>query len=497
MKTTKIYFLALAVLTAFVLTLTSCEKDEEFLNPEPKIADTNIVISQNGDTLVNGDSNNVTDTTVGYHREYVNQFDLANVSKLKVFSQPDGFVDSIWVYDVYGDTTFVVPMSNKIEMHDANLNYAFSTIENMELVSNFLKMTADFVVSTYYPSSNNTTGIQEYTMKSATIAEMSTVMVNKEDGTIETIEETPVTDGAYVVLPNNDWTWVNNAGLTVTFSDESSSKTGSVININNAEFATMLADNYTDFFNTTGYEISSPSNFACTKTIKLSNGDVYGYITFIPNSNLGATSWTFVTVVKIISSGSFSLSYVKTSANYSDFNNSFNLLINDNTALSEYGYTPDMRSLIKGNKVISQINTGTLDSYVWMKGYMFAPSFTMYDLSTKNLNAFTNPSNTISDGYNNHKLTSKMILFGDYIYYITEEDGSNYVTKIQISTINTTSQLNVVSAGSKIITTAIESISTTENGYFILTNGTTNYFIYEDGHMTTGTTTPAGDVINF
>jgi hypothetical protein len=34
-------------------------------------------------------------------------------------------------------------------------------------------------------------------------------------------------------------------------------------------------------------------------------------------------------------------------------------------------------------------------------------------------------------------------------------------------------------------------------GYFILTNGTTNYFIYEDGSMTTSVATDAGDVINF
>ena len=38
---------------------------------------------------------------------------------------------------------------------------------------------------------------------------------------------------------------------------------------------------------------------------------------------------------------------------------------------------------------------------------------------------------------------------------------------------------------------------TTKNGYIILTSGNTNYFIYEDGSMTTETAVDAGDVINF
>jgi hypothetical protein len=465
MKTTKNLFLALALIAGMTFFI-SCEPEDDFLPKEDPIENPIDTTGNPVDTTTN---------TVGYVRTYVHEFDFVDISKLQIFKQADGTVDSIFKYNGV-DTTFITPEFGKITAKDGAKSAKFSAIESIENVGDYMKITADF----------------DNGFKAA--GAMTSVLVEKETGEISNVEETPATDGEYVVMPDNDWVWVDNAGLTVTFSDESSSKTGSVININNAEFSTLLNDNIADFSNATGFSTINATGFNCTKTVKYTNGDVYGYITFLPDG--GRVS--FVTIVKIISSGSFSLSYVKTTVNCADFNYSFPMIVNDNLDLVSYGYTPDMRSLVKGNKVISQINSGTLVIYGWMKGYIFAPSFTIFDNNSKDMNMFANKSLGQGDGnYINKKLTSKMILFGDYIYYVTEENGSNYVTKVQISNVSSANQLNVCSDGSKIITTAIESVSTTENGYFILTSGTTNYFIYEDGSMTTETATEAGDVINF
>lgn len=472
MKTTKNLFLALALIAGMTF-FVSCEPEDDFLPKEDPIENPIDTTGNPVDTTGNpvDTTGNPIDTVtnpVGYVRTYVHEFDFVDISKLQIFKQADGTVDSIFKFNGV-DTTFITPEFGKISAKDGAKTAKFSAIESIENVGDYMKITADF----------------DNGFKSA--GAMSTVMVEKTTGEISTVAETPVDGGQYVVIPNNDWTWVNNAGLTVTFSDESSNKTGSVININNAEFATMLFDN-SPYYATNG--------FMCNKTVKTSNGDVYGYVTFLPETG----SMDFIVIVRLISNNNFNLAYYNTTANYNDFENSFTIISatnEDMTNLVGYGYNPDMRSLVKGNKILSQINSGTLDNYSWMKGYMFAPSFTMYDASTKTLNVFTNPSNTNGDSYNNQKLTSKMILFGDYVYYVTDENGSKYVTKNQISTINNASQLNTVVVGSKIITTAIESVSTTTNGYFILTSGTTNYFIYEDGHMTTETATEAGDVINF
>jgi hypothetical protein len=479
MKTMKNLILALTLITGMIF-FTSCEKDDDF-NPIDQIENPIDTVNNPIDTVNNpiDTINNPIDTVnnpVGYVRTYVHEFDFVDISKLQIFKQTDGTVDSIFKFNDV-DTTFITPEFGKITAKDGSKTTTFSTIESIENVGDYMKITADFATG----------------LKSA--GAMSTVMVEKETGEISTVAETPVTDGEYVVIPNNDWTWVNNAGISVTFTDNATTKTGSVININTAEFINLITANIADFYNTTGYGVSEPFQFACSKTVKDANGNVYGYVTFSPNSTDASN---FVTVVQLMTGSSLTLNYVKTS-NKAEIHyvNSFTLIVNDNLDLVTYGYTPDMRSLVKGNKIISQINTGTLDSYTWMKGYMYAPSFTIYDKNNNTLNAFANPSNVSGDGYNNQKLTSKMILFGDYIYYVTEESGSNYVTKIQISTINTTSQFNVEKLGTKTINSAIESVFTTENGYFILTSGTTNYFIYEDGHMETKTATDAGDVIEF
>jgi len=480
MKTTKNLILALTLIIGMFFFI-SCEKEDEFLpeeNPIENPIDTNDnPIDTTGNPIdTTGNPIDTTTNPVGYVRTYVHEFDFVDISKLQIFKQADGTVDSIFKFNS-ADTTFITPEFGKITAKDGIKTATFSAIESIENVGDYMKITADFSNGGF---------------KSA--GAMSTVLVEKETGDISTVEESPVVGGEYVVIPNNDWSWINNAGLTVTFSDESSSKTGSAININNAEFATLLNDNNVDFTNTTGFSTINAMGFNCTKTVKYNNNDVYGYITLLPEGG----SVSFVTIVKIISSGSFSLSYVKTTVNCTDFNYSFPVIVNDNLDLISYGYTPDMRSLVKGDKVISQINSGTLDNYSWMKGYIFSPSFTMFDKLSNKMNIFANKSLGEGDGNcNNHKLTSKMVLFGDYIYYVTEENGSNYVTKIQISSISSSSQFNICLDGSKIITTAIESVSTTKNGYIILTSGNTNYFIYEDGSMTTETAVDAGDVINF
>jgi hypothetical protein len=469
MKTTKNLILILALIIGMTFFI-SCEKED--VNPID-ITENPIDTTENPvDTTTNPDD--TTTNPVGYTRTYVHTFDFTNISTLEIFKQADGTVDSIYKYNVNGDTTFITPDAGYITMVSDSKSAKFSAIESIETVGDYMRITADF--TTIFKSAGT----------------MSTVMVEKETGIIENVTETSATSGEYVVIPNNDWTWVDNAGVTVTFSDDATGMSGTAININNAEIISLLVDNNDDIISALGEGINSPSNFSCNRTFNGSNGILYGILTYQLSSSYTSD---FVTIITLKSGSSLSIEYIKTTKHDGNFNVSLGYATRDNSDMISAGFIPDQRSVTKGSLLINYINSGISTNMV---GYILAPSFNMYNTTSKTFNVFTNYhlAGTADDQYRNKITSSKMILFGDYMYLIINNNGSNYVSKIQISSISRT-QLNTQDNGSKIITTAIDNILTTTDDYFILTSGTTNYIIYEDGSMVTSVATEEGDVIDF
>jgi hypothetical protein len=475
MKTLKNYFLI--ALVAFSVVFTSCEKDES-----------------TPDTPVNPPV--VVDPVdpVGNLRTYVNEFTFDSVKKMVLFPVDEYEVDSIYLIQSDNDTIFVKPLATtqKITLKSGSNLWKFTEITNVEKMSTQLKST----------SSTDDTYVMSGDFITATNDEVSTVSVKVNSNGTSTVESfdgvqlDEYMNGNYVMSPDNKVNYTEDFRVkSVTFTTNPNSFSSGVVNLNKAEFESLIIANNVAINNTHHTEIMNSSNISelqSTRFFHNSVGAVYAIVAF-KNPTDGYKEVFFMIQINI-SGSNVTPVFLHTVLNYADYFAHSNLQP-ENINNTEF---------VNSNLVMGYNYEGSLTETT--PGYRFYPNFVTYNKANNTINIIRFHIDQSSKYEPNRLKIEKYMVFGNYMYVFIHSEFptdavyfTDRILKIELSSLtndNLLIEFDLYQNNNwKLFDGTVSSITTSPDKSYVIMNTSDGYKkLTQSGELTNYVVTDVVDI---